>query len=91
MLGLSQALAAQGANISLPALRRIERGDSGVSLGRLRAHTLDANERREPVHESIGRIGSRGFIARSVLLQELIRATARWLTAWLVGVGPLLR
>lgn len=40
MLGLSQALAAQGANISLPALRRIERGNSGVRLGRLRAHTL---------------------------------------------------
>lgn len=35
MLGLSQELAAQRAHISVPALRRVERGDPGVSLGTL--------------------------------------------------------
>ncbi|HIX00940.1 MAG TPA: helix-turn-helix transcriptional regulator [Candidatus Nesterenkonia stercoripullorum] len=33
MLGLSQQLAADRARISVPALRRVENGDPGVSLG----------------------------------------------------------
>lgn len=33
MLGLSQEIAAQRAHISVPALRRVEKGDRGVSLG----------------------------------------------------------
>lgn len=33
VLGLSQELAADRANISMPTLRRIERGDTGVRLG----------------------------------------------------------
>lgn len=33
MLGLSQELAAERADISVPTLRRIERGDPGAKLG----------------------------------------------------------
>ena len=35
MLGLSQEVAAQRAHISVPALRRVEKGDPGVTLGTL--------------------------------------------------------
>ncbi|MGJ9403724.1 helix-turn-helix transcriptional regulator [Arthrobacter sp. KK5.5] len=33
MLGLSQELAAERADVSLPTLRRVEKGDPGVKLG----------------------------------------------------------
>ncbi|WP_308216151.1 helix-turn-helix domain-containing protein [Pseudarthrobacter raffinosi] len=39
VLGLSQELAADRANLSMPTVRRIERGDTGVRLGSVLALT----------------------------------------------------
>lgn len=61
ILGLSQELAAQRAYISVPALRRVERGDPGVSLGtvmkladvlHMDEHIIDAVE---PLNHDLGR------------------------------------
>ncbi len=62
MLGLSQDLAAERANISLPTLRRIERGDSGVRLGNFLALaqvlnlTARLNEATDPLNTDLGRM-----------------------------------
>ena len=62
MLGLSQELAAERANISLPTLRRIERGDTGVRLGSFLAVTevLNLTERiteaTDPLRTDLGRL-----------------------------------
>lgn len=62
MLGLSQELAAERADISLPTLRRIERGDTGVRLGSFLAvsEVLNLNERladaTEPLNTDLGRM-----------------------------------
>lgn len=61
MLGLSQEIAAQRAHISVPALRRVEKGDPGVSLGilmkladvlRMDKHVVDAID---PLNHDLGR------------------------------------
>lgn len=62
MLGLSQELAAERADISIPTLRRIERGDSGVRLGSVLAlaSILGIGERiveaADPLNTDLGRL-----------------------------------
>lgn len=62
MLGLSQQLAAERADISIPTLRRIERGDSGVRLGSVLAlaSILGIGERiveaADPLNTDLGRL-----------------------------------
>ncbi|MCW2133772.1 MULTISPECIES: helix-turn-helix domain-containing protein [Crystallibacter] len=62
MLGLSQELAAERADISVPTLRRIERGDDGVRLGSFLAlsNILNLTERLEsatdPLETDLGRL-----------------------------------
>lgn len=62
MLGLSQELTAERANVSLPALRRIERGDGGVRLGTFLAvaQVLNLTERitgaTDPLNTDLGRM-----------------------------------
>lgn len=62
MLGLSQELAAERANISTPTLRRIERGDVGVRLGSVLAlaSVLGFGERIaeavDPLNTDLGRL-----------------------------------
>lgn len=62
MLGLSQELAAERADISIPTLRRIERGDSGVRLGSVLAlaSILGIGERIieavDPLNTDLGRL-----------------------------------
>lgn len=62
MLGLSQELAAERADISIPTLRRIERGDPGVRLGSMLAlaSVLGLNERiteaADPLNTDLGRL-----------------------------------
>ena len=62
MLGLSQELAAERADISIPTLRRIERGDPGVRLGSMLAlaSILGLNERiteaADPLNTDLGRL-----------------------------------
>lgn len=62
MLGLSQELTAERANISLPTLRRIERGDTGVRLGSFLSvsQVLNLRERlieaTDPLSTDLGRL-----------------------------------
>lgn len=62
MLGLSQELVAERANISLPTLRRVERGDAGVRLGSFIAVTEVLNltewitEATDPLSAGLGRL-----------------------------------
>lgn len=62
MLGLSQELTAERANISLPVLRRLERGDGGVRLGNFLAvvKVLNLDERlteaTDPLNTDLGRM-----------------------------------
>ena len=62
MLGLSQELAAERADISVPTLRRIERGDPGVKLGSFLAlaRILNLDERldeaTDPLNTDLGRM-----------------------------------
>ena len=62
MLGLSQELAAERADISIPTLRRIERGDPGVRLGSVLslASVLGIDERLaeavDPLNTDLGRL-----------------------------------
>lgn len=62
LLGLSQELAADRANLSLPTLRRIERGDPGVRLGSFLAlaDVLGLSERltvaTDPLNTDLGRL-----------------------------------
>lgn len=62
MLGLNQELAAERADISIPTLRRIERGDPGVRLGSMLAlaSILGLNERiteaADPLNTDLGRL-----------------------------------
>lgn len=62
MLGLSQELAAERADISIPTLRRIERGDPGVRLGSVLAlaSILGFGERIteavDPLNTDLGRL-----------------------------------
>lgn len=62
MLGLSQELAAERADISIPTLRRIERGDPGVRLGSMLAlaSILGLNDRiteaADPLNTDLGRL-----------------------------------
>lgn len=62
ILGLSQELAAERANISLPTLRRIERGDPGVKMKSFLAlvDVLNLTERfidaAEPLETDLGRM-----------------------------------
>ncbi|WP_420820333.1 helix-turn-helix domain-containing protein [Specibacter cremeus] len=62
ILGLSQEIASERANISLPTLRRIERGDSGVRLGNFLAlaRVLNLSERlseaTDPLNTDLGRM-----------------------------------
>lgn len=61
VLGLSQELAAERANISTPTLRRIERGETGVHLGSFLAlaNILGLTERlfeaSNPLETDLGR------------------------------------
>lgn len=61
ILGLSQELAAERANISTPTLRRIERGETGVHLGSFLAlaNILGLTERlleaSNPLETDLGR------------------------------------
>lgn len=61
MLGLSQEIAAQRAYISVPALRRVEQGDPGVSLGTIMkfANVLDMDrymvDAINPLNHDLGR------------------------------------
>lgn len=61
VLGLSQELAAEQANISIPTLRRIERGETGVHLGSFLAlaNILGLTERlleaSNPLETDLGR------------------------------------
>lgn len=60
--GLSQELVAKRANISLPTLRRVERGDKGVRLGSFLAVTEVLNltgritEATDPLGTDLGRL-----------------------------------
>lgn len=62
LLGLSQELVAERANISLPTLRRVERGDTGVRLGSFLAVTEVLNltgritEATDPLGTDLGRL-----------------------------------
>lgn len=62
LLGLSQELAADRANLSMPTLRRIERGDTGVRLGSVLAlmEVLNLTERltevADPLSTDLGRM-----------------------------------
>ncbi len=62
ILGLSQELAAERANISLPTLRRIERGDPGVKMRSFLAlvNVLNLTDRfvdaAEPLETDLGRL-----------------------------------
>ncbi|WP_235861535.1 helix-turn-helix domain-containing protein [Tersicoccus phoenicis] len=62
MLGLSQELAAERADISVGTLRRIERGDPGVKLGSFLAlaRVLNLDKRLEeatdPLNTDLGRM-----------------------------------
>ncbi len=62
LLGLSQELVAERANISLPTLRRVERGDTGVRLGSFLAVTEVLNltgritEATDPLSTDLGRL-----------------------------------
>ncbi|ALO67057.1 hypothetical protein AS189_11815 [Arthrobacter alpinus] len=62
LLGLSQELVAERANISLPTLRRVERGDKGVRLGSFLAVTEVLNltgritEATDPLSTDLGRL-----------------------------------
>lgn len=62
MLGLSQELVAERANISLPTLRRIEHGDTGVRMGSFLAVTGVLNltgrltEATDPLSTDLGRL-----------------------------------
>ncbi|MFH5880324.1 helix-turn-helix domain-containing protein [Arthrobacter sp. NA-172] len=61
VLGLSQELAADRANLSMPTLRRIERGDTGVRLGSVLAlmEVLNLTEQfiqsSDPLSTDLGR------------------------------------
>ncbi len=62
ILGLSQELAAERANISMPTLRRVERGDPGVKMRSFLAlvSILNLTERfvsaAEPLETDLGRL-----------------------------------
>lgn len=62
MLGLSQNLAAARADISIPTLRRIERGETGVHLGSVLAlmNILGLSERlddaTDPLNTELGKL-----------------------------------
>ncbi|WP_159619459.1 helix-turn-helix domain-containing protein [Arthrobacter zhaoguopingii] len=62
ILGLSQELAAERADISLPTLRRIERGDPGVKMRSFLALVSVLNlvdrfiEAAEPLETDLGRM-----------------------------------
>lgn len=62
LLGLSQELAADRANLSMPTLRRIERGDTGVRLGSVLALmevlnlTGGLTEVTDPLSTDLGRM-----------------------------------
>ncbi|QCB97676.1 XRE family transcriptional regulator [Arthrobacter sp. PAMC25564] len=62
VLGLSQELAADRANLSMPTLRRIERGDPGVRLGSFLAlaDVLGLSDRlaeaTDPLETDLGRL-----------------------------------
>lgn len=62
VLGLSQELAADRANLSMPTLRRIERGDTGVRLGSVLALmevlnlTDQLTEVTDPLSTDLGRM-----------------------------------
>jgi transcriptional regulator with XRE-family HTH domain len=62
ILGLSQELAADRANLSLPTLRRVERGDPGVRLGSFLAlmDVLNLTDRlvevTDPLSTDLGRM-----------------------------------
>lgn len=62
MLGLSQKLAAARADISIPTLRRIERGETGVQLGSVLAlmNILGLSDRldeaTDPLNTELGKL-----------------------------------